>query len=608
MINYKPYKEFERVYFNLQEFLFFPILVTFIPSLISYGLLFLGGIPLVLAFNLVISFIGFFYFHFYGKSSQRISVEFIIGWLLVFSYFTIVDYGFYLIYEYQITNHFNNLHFYIWAFIVFGLPLLYFVFQDIRYLYLRWNMASNFIKTRIKIIHDPEFHLYIDKIEFINTQTKRISNTKIERNFQWTISQIPMRTNLLVLTWYSFNEEKYYQSKIEFPYHKLVLTPVKYPLNEPAVLRGRETESLKIYLSLNGSVDLFTTEKHLFFSPESKSISITEAEKEIKTNNYISISNFENKGHFQSLIKKIRESHVIERNAALLNKQFIWSFSFESLLEETKIEILDTLPTNDEIVSDINLPIFRHLPKTITLIYWRYHWAVIDIDSNKLHDFIENTAGENEDILIHFSILLKNTDGDLDFKIRIDDREINFEDWIIKIDSDRKESVDNRIKRLQEQEYKNSLYQKTWPLITAKKYDEAQKICDELILNYPDFGFGYFVEARLLWYTQGSEACYKKLDYFIENTKHDPYALAIIYNNFGCLLDLESRYEEALDYFVKATRANPEEGIFLCNIAEIYCKLKQSDKAVLFAEKAREKGHNSEILNEILETEGTKVF
>ncbi|TDW47410.1 hypothetical protein EV144_105437 [Flavobacterium sp. 270] len=608
MKNHKPYKEIKPVYFNLNEFLVFPIFATIIPSLISYGLLFIGGVSFVVVFNLVISFIGYFYFHYYGKSSQNISAEFVFGWMLVCGYFLFVDYGLYLLFQYQHTNYFNKLHFYIWAFIVFGLPVLYFVFNDIRYNFIRWRLAVNYIKTRISIFHDPELLIYIDKIEFVNTNTNRISNIKIERDqYQALTAQIPVNSNLFRVSWYSFIEDKYYDAELEFPYDKLILTAVKYPTNEPAVFRGIETKSLYLHISLNGEIELLNKETHLLKPSNTKSIIITEEQKESRINNYIYTSSVRNKEEFSTLIEEIKKSKRLEEKIETQQKQFVWDISFEGLHEGNKLEIYDALPIHHEIASDINILNLKYLPRKIDIYYRPYTWANIQIDIIKLCKLLESVL-EHKDAPISFLLVFENNETELKFFIKTGDQKIEFKDWTFDINEYHKKSVDEKINESKQHQLKNDLYQSAWPLIYAKDYPAAQKICDQLISENPEFGIAYFLEARLLWYTQGSQACYDKLDYFIEKTKHDSFALAHMYNNFGCLLDLDHRLEEALEYFKKATAINPNEGTYQCNIAEMYCKLKEPEKAMFYALESQEKGHKSDILNEILESKGHKVF
>src|SRR5690606_20169937 len=89
-----------------------------------------------------------------------------------------------------------------------------------------------------------------------------------------------------------------------------------------------------------------------------------------------------------------------------------------------------------------------------------------------------------------------------------------------------------------------------------------------------------------------------------EKTAHDAYALSRIYNHYGCLLDAEQRYKEALPYFEKAAQTYPEEIIYTANVAEIYYKLKEASKALQYANKCSDKGYTSDMMSEILKNKG----
>jgi tetratricopeptide (TPR) repeat protein len=111
---------------------------------------------------------------------------------------------------------------------------------------------------------------------------------------------------------------------------------------------------------------------------------------------------------------------------------------------------------------------------------------------------------------------------------------------------------------------------------------------------------------RLLWYKEGFGACDAKKEYFIAKTQHEPAALAHMYNNYGCLYDQKLHYDESLSYFEKAILANPKDGMYVCNLAEVYCKLNNPKKAMEAAEKAKKLGHESSTLNAILESKGLR--
>ena len=63
-------------------------------------------------------------------------------------------------------------------------------------------------------------------------------------------------------------------------------------------------------------------------------------------------------------------------------------------------------------------------------------------------------------------------------------------------------------------------------------------------------------------------------------------------------------HEDSLSCFEKAILNNPKDGMYVCNLAEIYCKLKNPKKAFEAAEKSKKLGHESSTVNAILQSKG----
>lgn len=113
-----------------------------------------------------------------------------------------------------------------------------------------------------------------------------------------------------------------------------------------------------------------------------------------------------------------------------------------------------------------------------------------------------------------------------------------------------------------------------------------------------------FLQAYLLLRREGAVAYLAKIDYFVEKAGDDKPTLSRLYNSAGCALDDEQRYAEALPYFYKASQIEPDEGMYLANIAELHCKLGQAKKAMSYAHQAQGKNYQSEMLNAIFKNNG----
>jgi Tfp pilus assembly protein PilF len=193
---------------------------------------------------------------------------------------------------------------------------------------------------------------------------------------------------------------------------------------------------------------------------------------------------------------------------------------------------------------------------------------------------------------------------DLIFTVIGNNKKLVFTGWEIEIDEYRKKEIDDEQLEKKEDETKRALLKEGWDFVFAKNYEEAQKTCNAILLIDPQYASAYFLETRILWYTKGFEASFKKRKYYFTKTQHEPPVNALIYNNYGCILDIELRYEESLPYFEKAIEINPKEPIFVCNLGEMYYKLKQPEKALKEARRAKMMGYESAMLTEIITNKG----
>ena len=151
---------------------------------------------------------------------------------------------------------------------------------------------------------------------------------------------------------------------------------------------------------------------------------------------------------------------------------------------------------------------------------------------------------------------------------------------------------------------KFALLQAAWNDLTNKDWDLAERKGDAILQIDPEFGQVYFLKARLLWLKSGISAYLERKDEFIEKASHDAAALARLYNLTGCALDVQKKYEESLPYFKNAALTGTNEPMYIANIAEVYYKLKDPKQALNYAEKAKQKGYSSKMMDVIRKNKG----
>ncbi|NRS89201.1 hypothetical protein HNQ02_002123 [Flavobacterium sp. 7E] len=638
MKNYSSYKKTKEVYFNSE--ILFPIISILIISLITYALTYTIGLIIAFSFNVFISFCFYYYLYYYGKSNKNITFGFLIGVTLITTLLLFINYGVYTLVVYQKTGVFNKIYFQVWLALIIGIPVSYLSFEYGYYYFREIKMATTYLKVRLNIYHDKELLNQIDHIIFVNTNKAKASDIKLDkapcyysedeltnmennktRNFYLekdifneTI-HLPFGTNYLSMAWYSIIEDKYYSIKLPLSFDKLIIEQEKYPTNVSKLLRGKKTKQLNLHLYPNGKVQLFNSDCMLIDHSCSAPIIITEEERSKKIKKHrLSHQFYNNSQNFSKLITSIRSSDQIEERFIIQNKFIPWSMTISGLGDNYYLEIDDvSFKSYNSEVETLNAPFLRFLPKKITFTYrgsFLISWLTLRINTQKLYKQIQILTAKSNNTNITFELAFKKTTSTtkLAFTIKANGKSIAFTDWEIEIDKDRELRMTKHLITKKGHQAIQSLLKEAWDLVASKKYTLAQEKCDALFVLDPEYGFAYFLEARLLWYTKGFEACIENMDYFFSRTKHDTSALAHIYNHYGCILDLEFRYTESKYYFEKAIETTTKEGMYLCNLSEIYCKLNDPKKAMQFALKAKKIGYISKTLDLIIKSKGVPDF
>lgn len=632
MKTYLSYKKVEPVYFSSE--IFFPVGILCAASFISYLLLYFIGLGFAVFFNTALAWCGYFYFYYYGRSRSGITFEFLIGFVLTAAFLLFTDYGVYALVQYQETGIFNALYFIIWALILFGTPIVYYIQYFGSNHYAKVKMAGTYLKVYFSVYHDRELLTYIDSIAFINTSKHLISDIKIENNIPFYsdkelaemetsskynhlqqsafsgLIHIPFGADQFEISWYSIVEDQYYKVNVPFSFDKFKLEEEKYPLNEPKSIRGQKAKRTFLHLHQNGGFKLYNEDAVLLDFQSHKTTEIPEEEKNKKLITHQSSHKYyDDKKHFSELVDTLRKSNTIQERFELKEKLIVWNLEFSGLHKDHYLEINNTNFENYKIEKEAAAKFdLKPLPKKITFVYrgsYLFPWLKLHIDTLKLNQLIEKVLLDDFENRISFSLDFKDNDAsDLVFTVIANGKKTLFTDWEIEIDQYRKKDMNDQQREKNEDSTKRALLKEGWDFVFAKNYEVAQQKCDVLKAIDPEYASAYFLEVRILWYTKGFETCYSKRDYYFAKTEHEPPVQALIYNSYGCILDLELRYEESLPYFEKAIEINPKEPIFVCNLGEMYYKLKDPAKALKEARKAKLMGYESSMLSEILANKG----
>lgn len=310
-MRYKLYKKVKPVYCNFEELLTNIILPLVIASYASYPILYFLGTASAIIYNVILALSANYfhrglkhYFQFLNDD-LKMSVGFsgFCSFLIILIVLIISDFGFYLLVLYQKNNEFNIFYFYSWLSLLFGFPLLYYALKLGQYHYVKKHQDQDFVNVVLAVNHDLDLFLDLNNIQFINTANRKSSDIKITNNIRSysqkefvtlktktrkyyankegfrELVQIPINSNTVLLSWFSYVEDKYYAVEIAFPFQKFIKQNDEYQSNKFKICRGRETAPLYLHLYPNGGFKFFYRDIILIDSPENNEIQINEEDK-----------------------------------------------------------------------------------------------------------------------------------------------------------------------------------------------------------------------------------------------------------------------------------------------------------------------------------------
>lgn len=305
MKKYKLYKKLEPVSFNIEELLSHIILPLIVTSYISYPFFYFLGTTAALVFNIILAAIATYFYNgvkitipILNNDSAGIGTKTIFyplaTFLIILATLLIVDFGIYLLVLYQKNSEFNIIHFCIWLFILFGLPLFHYLFKSGQYYFKKKQQSLDFLNIILAINHDLDLHLTINNIQFVNTTNLNSSDIKIKNNIRnysqkefitansktrlhyatnekfMNLVQIPYKANILLISWFSYNENKYYSLEIPFPIEKFITKQEKCLPNKLKVFKDWEPKLLQLKIYKNGGIKAFHKDTILIDCLENK--------------------------------------------------------------------------------------------------------------------------------------------------------------------------------------------------------------------------------------------------------------------------------------------------------------------------------------------------
>lgn len=597
-----------------------------------------GAIIYCLAISFIVTSFSRLFFM-WGRSSLSLAQKWLPP-IISMAATSFISLGVYHLVQFSQTGELNTVVFYPWLAITLGGPALYFLPPYLkRYLALR-HLASNCIEAGVSIRHDIDLPIYIKELRFVNSvngreltipvsEYKDDSRDDDDKEYTSLAQKIdhamkvryfpkmylPAGADKFYLSWYSFIEDKYYQGEFPFSFDGFPLRTRKYDQSGHQLLSSRlqrqDAGVVSISIHYHGNVRLYRYSDMLLCYVGAKTNIIGDNEK----NRYLQC--FRPYGRFStSLLRDLPAQdkefalNRLAQRGALQKRALSWGMRFEGLDEKSVFNIDDVSYFHYRAKpKNLSVPTKRPLPEKIEVMYQSHdgllHWLYIYLDVASLHRSIELLTAGDEKMLIEFVVTAEdNRQNSIQFIINANGQSVAFDGWETTVNEENKRKSKKLAKIAKQEKLLYELLNSAWSDVRNKDYQAAEKKCHAIMEKDPELRQAYFLQAYLLLCKEGAAAYLAKFDYFVEKAAGDKPTLSRLYNSAGCALDDEQRYEEALPYFYKASQTEPDEGMYLANIAELHYKLGQAKEAMKYVHKAQEKNYQSDMVNEIIKNNG----
>lgn len=598
-----------------------------------------GAVSFCLIFTFILtSFSRLFYA--WGRSSSLSLEETWLPPLISLASTAFVSLGIFQLVQFSQTGVLNGVVFYPWLAIILGGPAVYFLPPRVKhYLQLR-DQAKNCIESYLLVKHDYNLPICVDELRFVDGVKNReleiyVSNYKDEdsrdedeeysslsqridhatRAIYYEKSFIPARADRLFMSWYSVLEDKYYQGEFPFSFEGFEMRTAKYDdagnVRLWDHLHRQDAGVVKISIHPNGNVYLYRYSDMLICYTALNVRSISDGKRESLMQHFRPYGKYTTAmvSELKAADKELAASQLMPRGVAQ-RRAWNWCMRFEGLDENNKLDIDDAgLCSYRCTLEEISIYANRPIPEKIEIMYRSHRgllgWLFIYLDVESLHRSIQQLTASNNTIPVEFVVTVEDSHNNtIRFLINANGQSATFGDWETTVNEEKKRETRKLGKEARQKKQQYELLDSAWVDFKKGDYQAVEEKCNTILSRKPEVPQVYFLQAHMLWRKEGAAAYLAKIDDFIEKAGEDKHALSRLYNSKGCVLDELKRYAEALPFFEKAASIDPEEGIYLANIAELNYKLGNQKEALSYVQKARKKNFDSDMMGDILKNNG----
>ena len=570
------------------------------------------GVSGAIGFCLVFTFIFTSFsrlFYMWGRSSSLTLSETWLPPIISLAGTAFVSLGIYQLVQFTQTGILNDVVFYPWLAIILGGPALYYLPPPIkRYVLLR-DRANNCIESYFAVRHDFNLPICVDELKFVDgvknreldiyVSSYRDDSNRNEDDEYSSLSQridhatrsiyhekefIPAGADRFYMSWYSVLEDKFYQGEFPFSFDAFDLRISKCDdINHERLwnhLHRRDAGAVSISIHPNGNVYLYqySDMRVCYTSLPNQNISNKKKENLLQ--------HFRTYGKFSTLVvgglkaaeKELASSQLTQSGFAQ-KRVYNWCMRFEGLDERHMLDIDDAGQYSFRCkLDEISLLNKRPLPEKIEVMYRSTRgllpWLFIYVDTESLHRSIQSLMAGDYEVPVEFAVTVEDSPSNsIRFDVCANGQSVIFRDWETTVNEEKKREVKKDVKIANKKKMQFELLDSAWVDLKKRDFQAAEAKCKEILSKKPEIFQTYFLLAHMLWLKEGADAFFEKIDYFIEQAGDDKPTLSRLNNSMGCVLDKQERYAEALPFFEKASSIQPEDGMYLANIAELHYKL-----------------------------------
>lgn len=382
-------------------------------------------------------------------------IEVLITFIICLSAMAILSFGIYYLVEFHKTGLLNKPVFFTWLAVLILPPTTYYGIKWGKEYFKEKDRFENYIVLSLKIFHYNDYPLYVDQVKFVNTDSgketmiepenkgiyyNREALEKMELSEKIDVTdhiiydkrvEIPLGTDEVVISFYSFSEDRYYSDTFS------------YSFDQPNLLNkytgDKIAQDLDILLKPDGKADFIFEKKKILPYTKIQFSSIGPDKKIEFLERFRLNESVVTPEDLYAAVDEINTSGRLQKREEMNEKLLRWQLSVQckGTIDEVRIQDLKYFSYRDSYnsLSEVHS---RALPSEIGFYIYNEEEAFCNLyfrmDIEKMYDIIKTQMVEEPGVSIEFSLIIHDIEKDkIQFFIKSAGHQTEFKDWIINI-------------------------------------------------------------------------------------------------------------------------------------------------------------------------------